>query len=85
MARPVSVTIPHNLGKAEARKRIETGFGQIRQNLLGGVAGMMTAMFIIFGLSLFTDLALTNGMMVRLGGVAAGAVVFAITYLVINE
>lgn len=52
---------------------------------IGGVAGMMTAMFIIFGLSLFTDLALTNGMMVRLGGVAAGAVVFAITYLVINE
>ena len=47
MARPVSVTIPHNLGKAEALKRIETGFGQIRQNLLGGVAGMMAKMITI--------------------------------------
>ena len=44
MARPVSVSIPHNLGKAEARKRIETGFGQMRQNMLGGAAGMMAKM-----------------------------------------
>jgi hypothetical protein len=47
MARPVSVTIPHSLGKLEARKRIETGFGQMRQNLLGGVAGMLGKMITI--------------------------------------
>ena len=45
MARPVSVTIPHSLGKEEARKRIEAGFGQMRQNMLGGAAGMMAKMF----------------------------------------
>jgi putative polyhydroxyalkanoate system protein len=47
MARPVSVTIPHSLGKAEARKRIETGFGQMRQNMLGGAAGMLAKMITI--------------------------------------
>jgi hypothetical protein len=47
MARPISVSIPHNLGKAEARKRIETGFGQMRQNMLGGTAGMLGKMFTI--------------------------------------
>jgi hypothetical protein len=47
MARPVSVTIPHNLGKAEARRRIETGFGQMRQNMLGGTAGMIGKMITI--------------------------------------
>jgi len=30
MARPVSVTIPHSLGKAEARARLEAGVGQLR-------------------------------------------------------
>ena len=47
MARPVSVTIPHSLGKAEARKRIETGFGQMRQNMLSGTAGMLSKMITI--------------------------------------
>src|SRR4051794_28970412 len=47
MARPVSVNIPHNLGKAEARKRIETGFGQMRQNMLSGTAGMLAKMFTV--------------------------------------
>jgi hypothetical protein len=47
MARPISVSIPHNLGKAEARKRIEAGFGQMRQNMLGGTAGMMAKLFTI--------------------------------------
>src|SRR6476659_5236056 len=45
MSRPVSVTIPHSLGKDEARRRIETGFGQMRQQMLGGAAGFMAKMF----------------------------------------
>src|SRR3954451_4197328 len=47
MARPITVTIPHTLGKAEARKRIETGIGQMRQNVLGGTAGLIGKMFTI--------------------------------------
>ena len=30
MATPVTVTIPHKLGKSEARSRIEHGFGQLK-------------------------------------------------------
>ena len=36
MSRPVTVTIPHTLGKDEARRRIETGFGQMRRQKLSG-------------------------------------------------
>jgi hypothetical protein len=43
--RPVTVSIPHSLGKDEARKRIEQGFTQMRQQMLGGVGGVMTKMF----------------------------------------
>jgi putative polyhydroxyalkanoate system protein len=39
MAKPVTVNIPHTLGKAEARRRIEQGFGSIQQ----GLAGMLSA------------------------------------------
>lgn len=45
MSRPVSVTIPHTLGKEEARRRIEAGFGDMRQKMLGGALGMMAKMF----------------------------------------
>lgn len=41
MARPVTVTIPHALGKEEARRRIAAGFGNLRQQMTGGVAGML--------------------------------------------
>jgi len=41
MARPVAVTIPHSLGKAEARRRIEEGFGRMRQQMTGGMGAMM--------------------------------------------
>ena len=41
MARPISVNIPHNLGKQEARRRIEEGFGRMRQQMTGGLAGMV--------------------------------------------
>jgi hypothetical protein len=30
MSAPLVVSIPHRLGKAEARRRIETGFGRMR-------------------------------------------------------
>ncbi|MFL6679263.1 MAG: polyhydroxyalkanoic acid system family protein [Burkholderiaceae bacterium] len=36
MATPISVTIPHQLGRAEARRRIETGFAKIVGQLPGG-------------------------------------------------
>jgi hypothetical protein len=38
MTRPVSIDIPHELGAAEARRRIEEGFGRIEQQLGGGMA-----------------------------------------------
>jgi hypothetical protein len=36
MAKPVTVTIPHELGKTEARRRLADNFGSIRQQLGGG-------------------------------------------------
>ena len=36
MATPITVTLPHQLGRAEARRRIENGFGKIAQALPGG-------------------------------------------------
>jgi hypothetical protein len=38
MSRPITIDIPHRLGAAEARKRIETGFVQIQQQIPGGLA-----------------------------------------------
>ena len=35
MATPISVSIPHQLGRAEARRRIETGFAKIIHLLPG--------------------------------------------------
>ncbi|HEX4414917.1 MAG TPA: polyhydroxyalkanoic acid system family protein [Lacipirellulaceae bacterium] len=42
MARPVSVTIPHALGKEEAKKRIAEGFGRMRQQMTGGMGAMLS-------------------------------------------
>lgn len=36
MAAPLVVTIPHQLGRAEARRRIENGFAKIVDSLPGG-------------------------------------------------
>ena len=36
MPKPVTVTIPHELGKAEAKRRLAESFGSIRQQLAGG-------------------------------------------------
>ena len=37
MSKPVTITIPHQLGAAEARRRIEEGFGQ----LIGQAGGII--------------------------------------------
>jgi len=37
MARPVTVTISHDLGKEEARRRIEDGFGKLKNSMTGGM------------------------------------------------
>jgi hypothetical protein len=39
MATPITVSIPHQLSRAEARRRIETGFGKITHLLPGGAGG----------------------------------------------
>lgn len=36
MAKPLTITIPHQLGKDQARARIESGFGRIEQQFAGG-------------------------------------------------
>ena len=35
MATPITISIPHQLGRAEARRRIESGFAQVVQQLPG--------------------------------------------------
>jgi hypothetical protein len=42
MPRPVTVNLPHNLGKDEARGRIEDGFGRLRTQMTGGLSGMVS-------------------------------------------
>ncbi len=37
MARPVTVTIPHDLGKDEARKRLREGFDKLKGQMTGGM------------------------------------------------
>lgn len=37
MARPVTVTISHDLGKDEAKRRIDEGFSKLRAGLTGGL------------------------------------------------
>jgi putative polyhydroxyalkanoate system protein len=36
MSKPVTVSIPHALGRAEARRRIEDGFGEFAKHLGAG-------------------------------------------------
>ncbi|WP_411818022.1 polyhydroxyalkanoic acid system family protein [Hyphococcus sp. DH-69] len=37
MARPVTITISHDLGKDEARKRVRDGFDKLKSAMTGGV------------------------------------------------
>jgi hypothetical protein len=41
MPRAVTVNIPHTLGKDEARRRIDDGFGRMRQQMTGGLGAML--------------------------------------------
>ena len=38
MAKPLTVSIPHQLGVAEARRRLEAGFAEMTSRLPGGAA-----------------------------------------------
>jgi putative polyhydroxyalkanoate system protein len=40
MSKSITVTIPHQLGRAEARKRIDEGFADLSRHL-GGAAGAL--------------------------------------------
>lgn len=42
MSQPVTVSVPHQLGQAEARRRIEEGFNQLQSQMTGGMGGMFT-------------------------------------------
>ena len=42
MGRPISVTIPHRLGKDEARRRIQEGFSSIQHNMTAGWGAMIS-------------------------------------------
>jgi hypothetical protein len=42
MATPITVNIPHQLGRTEARRRIENGFAQITRLLPGAAGGKCT-------------------------------------------
>ncbi|MEQ7873747.1 polyhydroxyalkanoic acid system family protein [Sphingomonas sp. ASV193] len=38
MSQPIDVDIPHQLGKAEARRRLETNIGSLERHIPGGAA-----------------------------------------------
>ena len=42
MTIPVTLYIPHKLGKAEARRRIEEGFSSIQSSMSGGLIGTLS-------------------------------------------
>lgn len=41
MSRPVTVNVPHSLGKEAARRQIAMGFSGITKQMTGGMLGMM--------------------------------------------
>jgi hypothetical protein len=41
MPRPVTINIPHQLGKDEARKRLVEGFGRMRDQITGGLSAVV--------------------------------------------
>jgi hypothetical protein len=42
MATPITINIPHPLGKEEARRRIAEGFGKLRGQMTGGLLGLVS-------------------------------------------
>ncbi|MBI1683998.1 polyhydroxyalkanoic acid system family protein [Caulobacter hibisci] len=43
MSKPVTINIPHELGVAEAKRRIESGFEQLGAQIPGGLANVTKA------------------------------------------
>ena len=41
MSKPISIDLPHQLGRAEARRRIEAGFDRLGQQFGGGGFGQL--------------------------------------------
>lgn len=39
MSRPITINLPHQLGKEEAKRRIAQGFGQFEEHLIAGLHG----------------------------------------------
>jgi hypothetical protein len=42
MAQTITVNVPHKLGKGEAKRRIQEGFGAMRQFEVGGLPGLLS-------------------------------------------
>jgi hypothetical protein len=42
MPQTITVNIPHRLGKAEAKRRIQEGFGALKPNEAGSLLGLMS-------------------------------------------
>ena len=42
MSKAVTLTLPHELGRAEARRRIDKGFADFAQHMGGGGGGMLS-------------------------------------------
>lgn len=40
MNRPLTVTVPHALGAAEAKRRLDSGFAQLTQQMPGGMGAI---------------------------------------------
>jgi Putative polyhydroxyalkanoic acid system protein (PHA_gran_rgn) len=43
MSEPISVDLPHNLGAAEARRRIAGGIGRLKDHIPGGAADVRSS------------------------------------------
>lgn len=41
MGRPVTASVPHQLGKDEARRRIADGFANLQRQMTGGMFGVL--------------------------------------------
>lgn len=41
MAQPLSITVPHQLGREEAHRRVVEGFGQLQSQMTGGMGAMV--------------------------------------------
>ncbi|MCE9607200.1 MAG: hypothetical protein K8U03_20125 [Planctomycetia bacterium] len=71
-----ALKVPARVNKAELRQK---------KLKIGAVSGMMTAMAIIFGLNLFTQLGQTNLTLVYTSAFGAGLVAFALGFVIVSD